>query len=343
MGTSQSPRAGSGLHGPTLADVGELDLLDMLRPYLAEADRSLLIAPGDDAAAWEAPEDRVVVVTTDTLAQDVHFRDPRDEDAADALGWRLLAVSLSDLAAMGAEPGPAFLALALPEHWPVAHLLALYRGLSACATAHGASLAGGNLSAAAVAVLTSTCLGAADPARLLRRGGAMAGWPLAVTGRLGGAAAALRVMEASGVGQGVEAAWKDRIYRPQPRLAAGRALAAAGVPVCLDVSDGLFIDAARLLADAEAAGLVIEAELIPVEAGIEESWPDGWLDVSGGGEDYELLFAAPPDRIEAACASIRATGLEATVIGRFDEVAGLRLRDAGVERPPRATGHRHFG
>ena len=139
MGTSQSPRAGSGLHGPTLADVGELDLLDMLRPYLAEADRSLLIAPGDDAAAWEAPEGRVVVVTTDTLAQDVHFRDPRDEDAADALGWKLLAVSLSDLAAMGAEPGPAFLALALPEHWPVAHLLALYRGLSACATAHGAS------------------------------------------------------------------------------------------------------------------------------------------------------------------------------------------------------------
>jgi thiamine-monophosphate kinase len=321
----------------TVGELGELALLDRLRPFLAGDGGDLVVGAGDDAAVWQPPLGSAVVVTTDSLVEGSHFRVPLDAGIAVDLGWRLLATSLSDIAAMGARPGPAFISLALPPGWPVAWVEAVYQGLAECAARSGVAIAGGNISASATAVLTSTCTGSVDSQEVLRRDGARAGWELAVTGTLGAAAAALRVQAS---GEEIDPTWREAA-RPQPRLEAGRALIAAGVRVGIDVSDGLFIDAGRLLAPAPAAGLLLDAALIPVAAGIRERWPRDWPAVAGGGEDYELLFAAPAPQMRGALTALADLGLPATVIGRFDATRGLRLLLAGAEIAAPATGHRH--
>ena len=164
-----------------------------------------------------------------------------------------------------------------------------------------------------MAVLTSTCLGAVDPAVALLREGAEPGWQIAVTGRLGGAAAALHLLhdpgsvQAKSVPAALAAAWTQRLRRPQPRLAAAAALVEAGIRVCLDVSDGVYVDAERVLG--EGVGAVIDIGRLPIEAGIRDAFPDSWREVAGGGEDYELLFAGPPHTVADACRRIIAGGL----------------------------------
>lgn len=333
--------------GPVVGEVGELELLQLLQPHLAAASERLLVPSGDDGAVWTPAAGRSVVATTDSLVEDVHFRrSDGDGGLYRDLGWKLLAVSLSDIAAMGATPGPSFFAITLPSDWPVADLETLYDGLTECAGRWGSDLAGGNLSGGRVAVLTSMCLGEVAPDRVLRRGGAEAGWSLAVTGRLGAAAAALRLLQEPGSAEaspiaGVTASWHTRLRRPLPRLAEARALVDAGVRVCLDVSDGVFLDSRRLLR--EGLGLLIDADTLPLAEGLRESFPDAWLEMAGGGEDYELLFAGPPNTVQAACARIEALGTEALVIGRFDRGRGVRMLGAGgTEAPAPDTGHRHF-
>ncbi|MHB8508398.1 MAG: thiamine-phosphate kinase [Candidatus Dormibacteria bacterium] len=320
-------------------------MLALLRPYLATASSALPIAAGDDAAAWVPPPGEVVVVTTDTLVEDVHFRRPQVPSAAESLGWKLLAVSLSDLAAMGATPGPAFISLSVPGGWPAGTLVQIYQGLSQCASVHGALLAGGNLSESATPVLTSTCLGSVEPGRALVRTGARPGWALAVTGRVGGAAAALAVAPAGSARDRWSHAWQRRLDRPEPRLRGGRLLLAAGVPLALDVSDGLFVDAARLVAGPDrgfAGGLLIDSASLPLEPGLGEVFGDESLRVAGGGEDYELLFAGPEDRVADAVLRMVGDGMDATRIGQFDDGNGLRLLREGKEVRPPATGHAHF-
>jgi len=334
--------AAGGAAGATVAEAGELVLIEALRPYLAPEGAGLELGAGDDAALWRPPAGANVVVTTDSLVEGVHFRAGAEEAAMADVGWKLLAVSLSDLAAMAATPGPAFLALSLPPSWPVSSVVYLYGGLADCAAAHGAQLAGGNFSAAPAAVLTSTCLGYVDPALALRRAGGEPGWALAVTGTLGGAAAALALeRDGAPVEPAGAAAWRARLSRPEPRLEAARAAAAAGVRVGLDISDGLYRDAARLLGGA-ATGCVIDAGAIPLEAGVSEAWPERWTALAGGGEDYELLLAAPPAVMAGAAAAADAGGVPLRVIGELDSGDGVRLAVDGTERPAPPAGYEHF-
>ena len=339
---------------PLVGDIGELGLLDLIRPYLAApgslAGGELTIGAGDDAAAWEPPPMRAVVTTTDSLVEEVHFHRPADATAAADVGWKLLAVSYSDLAAMAALPGPAFISLALPASWPVAWVEAMYREMARLCEEQGGGLAGGNITSAPAAVLTSVCLGVAAPSELLRRTGARPGWTLAVTGRLGGAAAALRLAHDPDaiprLGDAASTApetWRRRLRRPEPRLAAGRVLAGAAIGVALDISDGLYIDAGRLLDGHSAGGLLIDADALPVEVGLKQAWPAAWPDLVGGGEDYELLFAGEPDVVGRACDALRAMGLAAAAIGVFDAGDGVRVRRGGEERPAPGVGHLHFG
>ncbi|MFY9615384.1 MAG: thiamine-phosphate kinase [Candidatus Dormiibacterota bacterium] len=315
----------------------------MLRPYLAAPGGAMAgtleLGAGDDAALWRPGAHGAVAVTTDSLVEDVHFRRPEGMGAAQDLGWKLLAISYSDLAAMGARPGPAFISLSLAADWEVEWVEALYRGMGELVAAHGGGLAGGNISAAKGAVLTSSCLGEVDAAMAMRRSGAEAGWLLAVTGDVGGATAALRSV---GHMAGDEA-WKRRLARPQPRLDAGAMAAKLGIGVAIDVSDGLFADAGRLLgAGSGATGLSIDAAAIPVAPGIREAWPQDWLEVAGGGEDYELLLAGPPQLLDPAVEAIAAAGTPTRVIGGFDSGEGVRVRVGGAERPAPEVGHQHF-
>jgi thiamine-monophosphate kinase len=313
-------------------------LLARLGRYLAREGGELVTAAGDDAAVWQPPLGRAVVTTTDSLVEGVHFSLPLSVTGAVDLGWRLLAVSLSDIAAMGAVPGPAFIAISVPGAWPVAWVEGIYQGIAECAAGFDVPVAGGNISASPAAVLTSTCLGSVDSQHHLLRNGAAAGDQLAVTGPLGAAAATLRADALTGEGPGQWAA----AARPSPRVEAGQVLVACGVHQALDISDGLFVDTGRLLQLADCPGLLIDAAQVPAAPGVRERWPREWLGVVGGGEDYELAFAAPPAVMQRAMRALGAAGLAPAIIGRFDHGEGLRVMLDGEEVPPPESGHQHF-
>lgn len=263
---------------------------------------------GDDAAVVRASG--VCVVSVDAMVEDEHFRLRRGWCTPRDVGHRALAAALSDVAAMGAEAGEAYLVLGLPPGFGEAHALELVRGARELADATGTQIAGGDVSAAPVLTVSVTAVGwAARAADLVGRDGALAGDVVGVTGRLGGAGAGLALMD----GRAREAPGGDaaleRARRPWPRLAEGRALAAAGVHAMIDLSDGLASDAAQL---ARASGVHVRVTLgsLPLHAGVREISAqlglEPWVLAASAGEDYELCFCAPASaraRIERALSS----------------------------------------
>jgi thiamine-monophosphate kinase len=256
---------------------------------------------GDDAAVV-ATGDRAVV-TLDMLVEDVHFR--RSTTGLRDLGHKALAVNLSDLAAMAAEPVAALVGLGLPAGMGRDDVDELYEGIEGLAERCGVTVAGGDVTAAPVLVLAVTAVGRPWPGIApLARSGGRAGDLLCVTGRLGAAAAGLAILESPELAAGVGAAASMRAAHraPQPRIAAGRALAAGGARAMLDLSDGLALDALRM---ARACGLRarIELDAVPLAPGVEAvataRGGDPRILAATGGDDYELLAAVPPERLGA--------------------------------------------
>jgi thiamine-monophosphate kinase len=294
-----------------------------------------VIGVGDDAAVLRAPRGEDLVVTVDAVVEGVHF-DHRF--LAEDVGWKALAVNLSDLAAMGARPLWALCALATPPGESAARLAGVGRGLGACARAHGVALAGGNVTRARELALTVTAIGAVRRGRALARAGARPGDALLVSGTLGDAALGRR--------PGAAPALVRRQRRPTPRLALGRALAGLA-DAGLDVSDGLLQDLGHLC-DASRVGATVLLDALPlspayrraVEAGPDARPFDAAL---GGGEDYELLVAVPPGRVGRARAASRKLGVPLTVVGEATTERGVRVLDAGGRRYTiRAAGHDHL-
>lgn len=274
---------------------------------------------GDDAALLTVGG--TAVVTQDLLVEDVDFRraglDWRD------LGHKALAVNLSDLAAMAAEPVAALVGLALPPGLPDDAVDRLYAGMEELAARHGVTVAGGDLSAAPCLMLAVTAIGrAASGVTPVRRDGGAAGDLLCVTGRLGASAAGLLLLErpelAAAVPDPVAARLRAAHRRPEPRVAAGLALARAGARAMIDLSDGLALDALRL---ARASGLRahVDPAALPVAEGVAEVARAAGRDperlAAAGGEDFELLAALPPGRLEAARA---ASPVPLTPVGRLE-------------------------
>ena len=280
--------------------------------------------PGDDCAVL--PAQPASCVTTDAVVEGVHFTRPAF--SLEDVGHKALAVNLSDLAAMGAEPAWFTVALGVPADVAERDVVALGRGMSALAKLHRIELLGGNVTAARQLSVTITASGKLD-ARPLLRSGARAGDLLFVSGPLGDAAGGLLAMRRNKRAPEVRAAQK----RPTPHVAFGRAIRHLA-SACIDVSDGLLQDLSHLCA-ASNVGAELQREQVPVSEALQAFAGDEALELAlRGGEDYVLLFAAPPRHREAVLAL---GGLE---IGALTAAPGLRVDGTAVTG---RLGHQHLG
>jgi thiamine-monophosphate kinase len=312
--------------------LGEFELIREFTRALPLRGEGVLLGVGDDAAVLAPPPGEALVATVDAVVEGVHF-DGRftPED----VGWKALAVNLSDLAAMGARPLWALVALGFPRETPAARLLGVARGAGACARDHRIAVVGGNVSRASELSVTVTVVGAVPEGRALRRDGARPGDLLLVTGTLGDAALGLR--------PGAPAALARRQRRPTPRLPLGRAL--LGIArAAIDLSDGLVQDLGHLC-EASRVGAELEAAALPLSDAYlraQRGAPDPLAPALGDGEDYELLVAVPHARLREAHAAARATRTPLAVIGRVVQGRGVRVLAPDGSDLPLPAGHDHL-
>jgi len=322
---------------------GETGLIERLRAtYAGAAGSGLALAIGDDAAVLDVAAGLQVVVTTDLLVEGVHFR--RDWSDAYSIGWKVAAVNLSDLAAMGADPTFAFVSLALPPEETVEGVERLYDGLCDCLSRYGAKLAGGDTNRTFGGLTVNiTQLGTVPFGQALKRTGAKVGDTLLVTGTLGDSAAGLALLEQHGAAKAEKLcrALVQSHRRPQPRVVAGLALRETGlVHCCVDLSDGLAADLPKLCA-ASGVGAQVDVTRLPVSEDLSLMAADlgraSWELALSGGEDYELLIAVAPADLEAVNAAVAATGTTLTPIGEITRT-GPRFVGADGDDLPAATG-----
>ena len=328
--------------------MAEFDLIKRIRARAIARD-GVLLGIGDDAALLQVPAGHELVVTADTLNAGVHF--PADATPAD-IGWKALAVNLSDLASMGARPAWCTLSLSLPGD-DTAWLDAFLDGFLGLADTHAVALVGGDTTRGPLSIAV-TAMGWVEAGAALRRDGARPGDDVWVTGTLGDAAAALVLggyvpIPLDGVAMpvveaGNAAALRARLARPAPRVAVGRALAGLA-HACVDVSDGLLADLGHICRRS-GVGAEIELARLPASPALRAAYADDELRAAlqaAGGDDYELCFSASTAAREAVARALEQAGTTGTRIGRITDGDGVRAlaADGSPWRPFRG-GYVHF-
>jgi thiamine-monophosphate kinase len=333
-------------------EIGEFGLIDRLADVLGPRDESVVVGIGDDAAVLQYAQGMQVVTTTDLLVEGVHFRTDTIDDRS--LGWKSVAVSLSDIAAMGGRPRHVVIGLAVPVTMEVERLEDLYAGVADVCRTYGAHVVGGDITKTdGPFVIAVTVLGEVEQGQALLRSGAGPGDLVYVTGTVGGSAAGLDflqkgIQESTGLRPEQAADLLHFHQVPQPQVEAGRLLrSSGGCTSANDVSDGL---ASELNEIAKMSGvrLAVEAGKIPLHDSVSRYAqlrgvdPVEWA--MFGGEDYQLVGTLRADAAERVKALFAEQGLLLTVIGRVEEGHGVVLqRDGGEVREVTAKGYNHFG
>ena len=338
---------------PRVKELGELGLIRRLRESGGPLGTGIRTGIGDDTAVLDVARDAVLLATTDLIVEDVHFR--RATATFHDIGWKALAVNLSDIAAMGGTPRLALLSLGLPVSLAPADLQGILDGFLALAVDAGVTLAGGNITRSPGPLIVDvTVTGFVRPRSVLTRGGGRPGDDIYVTGEVGAAAAGLswwKYAEIAKDAEGAESmegisACVERHRRPQPRVRIGALLGRnRAASACMDLSDGL-ADAVRQVAEASGTGALVDAASIPIPAAAR-----AWFDRAGqdavtaaiaGGDDYELLFTVPR-RARGRLATVirQARGVRVTRIGELTRERTLAVVRHG--RPePLPSGFVHF-
>jgi thiamine-monophosphate kinase len=315
--------------------VAEFALIDLIRKRCHATRADVRLGIGDDAALLAVPAGKLLAVSTDTLVVGVHF--PHAATARD-IGWKALAVNLSDLAAMGAEPAWATLALTLPgadARW----VEEFADGFAELARRHRVALVGGDTTQGPLSI-TVTIHGFVPPGAALTRAGAREGDGVYVTGTLGDAAAALSKTQSKSA---CDPQLLERLHRPTPRVAQGLILRGRATS-CIDVSDGLVADLGHIC-DASGVGVRIDAHALPASPALIAAFAaeDRRAFQLAGGDDYELCFTAPDAIATGLLRDLADSGCAATRIGRTVAAVGVQVRDANGNplALPRA-GWEHF-
>jgi thiamine-monophosphate kinase len=330
----------------TVADLGEFGLIARIAGMVNRTPpvEGLRLGMGDDAAALEFPAGTIALATTDIMVEGVHFQ--RDAQSPRVLGRRIMAVNLSDIAAMGGLPQFALLSLGLPQELPVDFVDELYEGILIESRLFGFGIAGGNIAASPDRlILDVTMLGAVEPYRMLKRSGAHVGDSIMVTGQMGSSAAGLAaILHKPSVDV---PAWareyaKTAHTMPRPRVREGRLIAESGCATAMiDTSDGLAGDLGHVC-EASGMGAVIYENRLPIAdatRALAESLGTAPASLAlYGGEDYELLFTVRPGCERDVELTLReTTGTMAKVIGEILPISeGITVRYADGSRQPLA-------
>lgn len=294
-----------------VSEIGEIALVRRVVERLGPPPASELWS-GDDAAVFEAPGVRLLF-TVDTLTEDVDF--DRAYAAGTDIGFKALAVNVSDVAAMGGHPSKAVVALTVPADTQIGFVDDVVTGLLEGARRWRVDLVGGDLGGGGEISISVALMGVSVTAPTLRSGARPGDW-ICVTGVLGGAAGGLAVLRSGREPSGGERELIRRHLRPEPRVEEGAILAAAGCSAMIDVSDGLAVDLWRLLQSSDVGGEV-DPDLVPADPGLAESVAvrDPTETAILGGEDFELLFTMDEGRVDEARRQVEATGTMVTRIG----------------------------
>jgi thiamine-monophosphate kinase len=327
----------------------EDDLIRLIRGLASRPGaRGVQRSIGDDAAVLAPSPGTSLIATTDLLIEDVHFR-RRWAEPAD-IGWKAMAVNVSDIAAMGGTPRWALVALACPDSTRADEIEAFYEGALALCDAHGVVIVGGDTSSSPGGwTVNVTLLGEAVTPVL--RSTARPGHVIAVTGTLGRSAAGLAVLERDGAPAGVAPALLAEVtgahLRPRPRATEARWLAGAGgLTAMMDLSDGLATDLTRLVTESRVGATIRTAQL-PIAAATRAVAaalthdPHAWA--TGGGEDYELLVTCEPGAFERLRGGlVHSQGTPLTAVGEITAGEGVRWVDAEGREVAVAAGFEHF-
>jgi thiamine-monophosphate kinase len=326
-----------------VSEIGEFGLIELLAEIAgtSHACQPVIIGIGDDAAAWQG-DASIQLATTDTLVQGVHFHS--ETTTWRELGWKALAVNLSDIAAMGGCPRYALVSLGLSGDTPVEQVSDLYEGMVELARQFDVAIVGGDVISAPLLVITVTLLGGLEGGdSMLTRSAAVPGDRVAVTGWLGASSAGLKMLTHQLPFDAETAAFlREAHLQPHPRVVEGQLLLLQGVRAAIDISDGLVADLLHIC-QASKVGAQIRVPEVPIHPSLRDAFQDESLDFAlSGGEDYELLFSASQEVIERVqkVASCPVTVIGEITSGKPGEV--ILINEAGEVFSRNNIGWRHF-